>query len=214
MGLIIPIAIMLALGLAYWWASAQEKKRRENLIALAQTLGLEISWQLAPQDAERFRRFAIAAMGHTQNVNMVLSADSGETRMVVFDYEYIKGHGKHRICRVFSMVLCTDSRFNAPKLSLEPESWRSIIADLIGARDIDFHEDPSFSSTFRLCADDETAAREFMNESRRSALASHPQIRLEIDGDCLLVMRPHFRLTAESIRDYMSEAFAATKIMT
>ncbi len=118
MGILIPVTIVAALSIAYWWASVHDKKRREKLIELAHSLGLQISWELSPPDAERFRRFAIYKLGHTQNVKMVLCADSGETRMVVFDYEYIRGHGKQRICRIFSMVLCWDSRFKAPKLSL------------------------------------------------------------------------------------------------
>ena len=223
MGILIPITIMAALGIAYWWATVHDRKRREKLIELAQSLGLQISWELSPSDAERFRRFAVSKLGHTQNVKTVLCADSGETRMVVFDYEYIKGHGKHRICRIFSMVLCTDPRFKSPKLSLEPEAWHSVLADLtasIGShlgvmlpRDIDFSEAPDFSSAFRLCASDEKLAREFMNETRRQALMAHPKVRLEIDGDALLVMRPHFRLTADSIREYMAEALAATQFM-
>lgn len=213
MGIVVLLSILVVFGLVYWWASAMEKKRREKLIEMAQSLGLEISWALAPQDAERFRRFEVASKGHTQNVNMVLCADTGETRIVVFDYEYIKGHGKHRVRRIFSMVLCTDARFKAPKLSLQPESWSTVFSALVGVRDIDFKDDPDFSSAFQLRGVDEESVRLFMNESRRKAILANPQIRLEIDGDALLVMQPHFRLTAESIRIYMAQTLTAAQIM-
>lgn len=213
MGFLIPIAIIAVFALVYWWSTVMEKKRREELITLARSLNLEISWQLAPQDAERFRRFEVSSMGHTQNVNMVLCADTGQTRMAVFDYEYIKGHGKHRVRRVFSMVLCTDARFNAPNLSLQPETWSTAIAALVGYLDIDFNEDPAFSSMFQLGGTNEEAVRLFMNEARRKAFMANPQIRLEIAGDALLVMQPHFRLTAESVRTYMSQALTATQII-
>ncbi len=42
---------------------------------------------------------------------------------------------------------------------------------------------------------------------------AHPTMRLEVDGDSLLIMKPHFRLDAENVRTYMSEALAATQIM-
>jgi hypothetical protein len=213
MEILVPISILVGFGLVYWWASAKEKKRREKLIEMAQSLGLEISWALDPQDAARFRRFDVANKGHTQNVKMVLCADTGETRMVVFDYEYIVGHGKHRVQRIFSMVLCIDARFKAPKMSMQPESWSTAIAALVGARDIDFKDDPDFSSAFQLSGVDEQSVRLFMNESRRKAFLANPQIRLEVDGDALLVMQPHFRLTAESVRTYMAQALAAVQII-
>ena len=213
MGIFIAITIMVCLGLVYWWATVYEKKRRENLIEMAQTLGLEISCELAPQDKIRFERFGIAKLGHTQNINMVLCADTSKTRMVVFDYEYIKGHGKHRICRIFSMVLCTDARLKAPKLALEPESWSTKIAAMIGARDIDFNDDPQFSSAFQLVGPDEVAVRQFIDTPRRKAIMAHPSLRMEVDGDALLIMQPRFRLDAESIRTYMSQALTVTQIM-
>lgn len=213
MGTIVAIAIMTCLALGYWWATVYEKKRRDELIALARSLDLEISWELASQDNERFRRFAISSKGRTQHVNMVLSADTGETRMVIFDYAYVTGHGKNRKTRDFSMVLCVDARFNAPKLSLEPESWTTKIAAMVGARDINFNEDPGFSSAFQLLGTDEAAVRGYMNEARRKALMEQPPMRLEIEGDALLVVQPYFKLSAETIRTYMSQALKLTHIM-
>jgi hypothetical protein len=133
--------------------------------------------------------------------------------MVIFDYEYVTGHGKHRITRDFSMVLCVNARFNAPKLSLEPESWSSKIAAMIGARDIDFSEDLEFSSAFHLSGTDEAAVRSYMNESRRKSLMEQPPVRLEIEGDTLLVVQPHFKLSEETVRSYMSRALTLTNIM-
>jgi hypothetical protein len=213
MGTLVGIAIMTCLALVYWWATVFEKKRRDKLIALARSLDLEISWELNPQDNERFKRFAIATKGRVQHVNMVLCADTGETRMVIFDYEYVTGHGKHRITRDFSMVLCVDTRFNAPKLSLEPESWTTKIAAMVGTRDINFNEDPAFSSTFQLSGTDEAAIRSFMNDSRRKALMAQPPVRLEIEGDSLLVVQPYYKLSEETIRTYMSRALTLTHIM-
>jgi hypothetical protein len=213
MGAFIAISVMMCLGLVYWWATVHEKKRREKLITMAQSLGLEISWELAPADMERFKRFEIATKGRRQNVNMVLCADTGETRLVVFDYEYVKGQGKNRIERIFSVALCTDSRLKAPKLSLSPESWGTNIAAFVGARDINFNEDPEFSKAFQLLGNDEDSVRRFMNRSRREALLAHPRIKLEVDGDALLVMQPHIRLDAESVRTYMSQALTANQLM-
>jgi hypothetical protein len=210
---LIPIVIMVCLGLVLWWASVHEKKRRQKLVEMAQSLGLEISWELASQDNARFQRFDLSRMGRQRDIQMAICADTGETRMVIFDFKYVKGHGKNRVERYFSMVLCTDHRIQAPKLALEPESWTNAIAALVGVRDIDFNEDPEFSSAFHLVATEEDSVRQFMNESRRKALLAHPNIRLEVDGDCVLVTKPHQKLDAENIRVYMSEALAVAQVM-
>lgn len=213
MAVLIPIVIMVGLGLVYWWATVQDKKRRQKLVEMSQELGLELSWELAPHDNERFRRFDISRKGRLQSIQMALCADTGDTRMVIFDFRYVQGHGKHRVDRFFSMVLCTDRRLQAPKLMLEPESWSNALATLVGVRDIDFQEDPKFSSTFHLVGSDEDSVRRFLNATRRNALLAHPSIRLEVDGDCLLVSKPHMKLDAENVRVYMSEALAAMQIM-
>ncbi len=213
MGFLIPLTIMIGLGVFYWWATVLEKKRREKLLELAKGLGLEIAWQLDPADHQRFRRFEISQKGRVQHVKTVLCAYTGQTRMVVFDYEYVKGHGKNRVNRIFSMVLCTDARLKVPKLALEPESWGTAIASFIGVQDIDFDDDPEFSKAFQLQGTDEASVRQFMNPSRRKAILAHPAMHLEADGDTLLIMQPHFRLDAENVRKYMAQALAATEIM-
>lgn len=212
MAALIPIVIMICLGLVYWWASVQEKKRRQRLIEMAQSLGLEIAWELAPQDNSRFQRFDLSRMGRHQHIQMAICADTGETRMVIFEYRYVKGQGKNRVDRYFSLVLCTDNRIRAPKLALEPESWTNAIATLVGVRDIDFNEDPEFSSAFHLVGREEDSVRQFMNETRRKALLVYRDVRLEADGDCVLVTKPHQKLDTENVRAYMSEALAITQL--
>jgi hypothetical protein len=210
---LIPIVIMVCLGLGYWWSSVQEKKRRQRLIEMAQSLGLEIAWELAPQDNARFQRFDLSRMGRQQHIQMAICADTGETRMVIFEFRYVKGQGKNRVDRYFSLVLCTDNRIRAPKLALEPESWMNAIAALVDARDIDFNEDPEFSAAFHLVGREEDSVRRFMNESRRKALLKNPNVRLEVDGDCVLVTKPHQKLDTENVRVYMSEALAITQLL-
>lgn len=213
MGVAIPITILAGLGLVYWWATVRDKQRREKLVELASSLGLEIVWELSPQDNKRFQRFDIASKGRSQAIPMALCADTGQTRMVVFDYRYVTGHGKNRVDRFFSMVLCTDSRLRAPKLALQPETWSSKIVSWMGVSDIDFNDDPEFSAAFHLSGAEEADVRQFMNPARRQALLAHPTIRLEVAGDSILIMKPHFKLDADRVRNYMSEALAAIEIM-
>jgi hypothetical protein len=67
-----------------------EWKRRK----VAERLGIEHHEQLAPADQAMFAKFALASRGHNQLASNVLVADSGELRMVIFDFRYIVGSGR------------------------------------------------------------------------------------------------------------------------
>jgi len=66
------------------------KQRRK----VAERLGIEHHEQLAPADQAMFAKFALASRGHNQLASNVLVADSGELRMVIFDFCYIVGSGR------------------------------------------------------------------------------------------------------------------------
>lgn len=83
---IIPLVIVYTILQKKW----ELKQRRE----VAERLGIEYHEQLAPADQAMFAKFALASRGHNQLASNVLVADSGELRMVIFDFLYIVGSGR------------------------------------------------------------------------------------------------------------------------
>ena len=82
--LIAIVGLVVAAGVGYsFWT---EKKRREGIQQLAGQLGIEYREELAPDDREVFAKFALASLGHNRVISNILVADSGEIRMVIFDY--------------------------------------------------------------------------------------------------------------------------------
>ncbi|MDD3000895.1 MAG: hypothetical protein PHF29_04010 [Candidatus Riflebacteria bacterium] len=116
---------------------------------------------------------ASRAIGGEQNkitailADLVISTDTG-----------IKGgdrYGRHRnspinITSVASCCIIIDPKMNLPVSSLYDETiWEKVVA-AIGGQDIDFDDDPAFSSRFTLQGPSEVNVRDFYNKKLRNKL--------------------------------------------
>jgi hypothetical protein len=210
---LIALTLIGLLAGGYATMSHLDRKRREGLAALAKELGLELNWQLPAADLARFNRFQIASKGRSPTTGTTIIADDGETRMVVFDYSYTTGHGKHKRSHLYSIAMCSNPALKLPNMSIEPETWQSKIAELVGFVDIDIAEDPAFSKRFSIQGDDPTAIRSFLNPTRRAVLSKFPDQRLSSQFDTLLVIRKYGRLKPDNVRELMTEALQITNAM-
>jgi len=210
---LIALTILGLLVGGYAFVSHLERKRKEGLATLAKELGLELNWQLPEAELARFNRFQIANKGRLPTSGTTIIADDGETRMAVFDFSYTTGHGKQKRTHLFSIAMCSSSNLSIPNMSIEPETWQSRIAELVGYRDIDLEEDPTFSKRFSIQGNDPIAIRNFLTPERRAAITKFPNQRLAGQNDTLLVIRRHVRLKPENVRELMTEALEVANAM-
>ncbi len=210
---LIAIIFIGLLGGGYAYVSHLDRKRRDGLVSLAKELGLELNWQLPDADLARFNRFQIANKGRLPTSATTIIADDGETRIVVFDYSYTTGHGKHKRSHFFSIAMCSNTSLEIPNMSIEPETWRSKIAELVGRVDIDIEEDPGFSKRFAIQGNDPNAICNFLNPTRRAAIMKFPNQHLAGQEDALLIIRKYGRLKSENVRELMTEALLLTNAM-
>jgi hypothetical protein len=210
---LIVILIISLLGGGYAYMSHLERKRKEGLASLARELELELNWQLPDAELARFHRFPISKKGRLPTTGATLIADDGETRMVVFDYSYTTAHGKHKHTHLFAIAMCSSPSLELPEFSIEPKTWQSWLAELVGYADIDIEDDPNFSNRFRLHGIDPTAIRSFFNSARRVAISKFPNQQLAGQTDTLLMIRKYGRLKSENVREFMTEALQLTNAM-
>jgi hypothetical protein len=210
---IIGIAIFSALIAGWFYHNHLERQRRQALIALTHQLGLELNWQLLDGDLARFQSFEIGQRGRMPRSEIAITADDGETRMLVFDFAYDTGSGKHKKTHWFSMAMCTRAQLNCPGFSLEPMTWKSRIADFMGYAIIRFDDDPDFSKRFSVRGKDPDAVKRFLDDRRRAYLMQFPQQRLEGKSDTLLIIRKDGKLKVEKVRSLMTEGLAITTAM-
>ena len=207
-------AFMIAgfIGLAIY-AGVREKKRREGLRLIASELGLEYGEALSGIDAERFYRFPLAQRGKYPKASSAIIAESDDKRMVLFDYQYVTGSGKHRKTHHLATLLCYSPRLNVPSMSLEPESWTNKVATFFGGQDICFEEDPAFSTVFRLRGPDPEAIRKFLIPVRREKLREHFNDCVEAHGDSFILYRKYKQLSAADVHSLLKDGLATAEAL-
>jgi len=218
MEIVIPVTIVglivaAAIGYSIW----TEKKRREGIQQLAGQLGIEYREELAPDDREVFAKFALASLGHNRVISNILVADSGEIRMVIFDYRYTVGYtngsGKNKSTPKQTVVMAQSGELSVPTFQLSPESLFQKIAGLFGFPDINFEDDPSFSKAFKLSGPNAEQIRAFFTVLRRKELLSQRQVTLEGNRDHFLFYQARSQCSIEELKGLMGRAFSLYAVL-
>lgn len=169
------------------------KHRAEAWAQVAGELGLipKATPELSPEEA----RLETFQAGHN---GRLLAGAEGSTwggDVLLADHQYVTGFGRTR--RVHRRTVCVlrDAKLDLPKVVMRPE--RAIIdrvGELLGAEDLDFAEDPDFSSAFVLAGENEAAVRTLFTPSVRMQLMHLNEGRLHLEGVGPLLVVHHGRL--------------------
>lgn len=190
-----------------------DKKRRNELVALCNELGLELNWQLPPDDAAVFRGFELARKGRSPNSGTTLTADTGTTRVTVFEHSYVTGSGKNQHRTYFVVGLARDARLQAPECSIEPRTWWTHVTGWFGWKTIEWVEDPEFTSKVAVRSPTPDATHAFLNERLRRNILSIPNARIAMVGDALITIQGRTRLKAQLVRPSMDQTLRLLKAM-
>ncbi|MEM7559808.1 MAG: hypothetical protein AAF394_11875 [Planctomycetota bacterium] len=192
-----------------------EKKRRETLAKFAGDLGLEYREALSAQDASQFQQFNLANKGRGHKATNAVTADSGELRMVIFDYKYTTGSGKNSTTHRQSVVMAfSTGSLQLPHFTISPENFLSKISDFFGFKDIDFDDDKAFSDAFLLHGEDEAAVRGFFTPERRKRFFDFRDVSIEARASTFIFYVPRKRSKADEIRGLMERAFAIYTLLS
>lgn len=207
--IIVPSAVIAALV----WAHYAERKRTEEFQKLAGELGMSFSENLSDGDAGGFAAMPLAQRGHSRKHRNAMTADSGELRLVVFDYGFTVGSGKNQKRCVQSVVMVTCPSEFFPAFSLSPESFFHRMADMLGFKDIDFDDDPEFSRRYLLKGPNETAIRELFTPDRRRAFLQWPKLTIEAAGHSFIFFEARNRRKIQEVREFMERGFAVYSVL-
>ena len=205
--------ILVGIG-AIVWGILAEKRRRETIAQTVEALGLRLASDLDESDRNVFETCQLAQQGHSRQVSNAIVADSGELRMVLFDYRYKISNGKNSTTYKQSVVLVRSPVLRMPEFTISPEGFFHRILEMFGAKDIDFEEDREFSNLFLLKGTQEQEVRSFFNAQRRQQYANHANIHLESKAGAFLYYRPRHRWNADGIKQAMEQAFEVYRILS
>jgi hypothetical protein len=195
------VVVAIVFGMSQYF----DKKRRSELVSLCNELGLELNWQLPPDDAATFREFELARKGRSPNSGTTVTADTGTTRVTVFEHSYITGSGKNQHRSYFVIGLARDTRLQAPECSIEPRTWTTNVASWFGWKTLEWVDDPEFTSKIAVRSPSPDATKAFLNERVRQNIRSLPKARIAMVGDTLIYIQGRTRLKAQLVRPTMDQ---------
>ncbi len=203
---IISVLILLVAG-AIYTSAVLERKRKEKIAEVAESLGLTF----VPGDdlsfRERFSDMAFFQTGHSKLSGNCMTGDSGDVRISIFDYTFSTGSGKNKSTRRLTVVALESANLKIPSFSMRPEIFLDKIGSMLGFQDIDFDDDPEFSNAFVLKGENEAAIRKTFHRQLRKGLATRTGINVEATRGKLVCFRGYSRSKPEAYPDLLKEAY-------
>ena len=206
-GILVFLAIALFIVGGIVFAIWQERKRRKELGEIAESLGLEYMPDGNNQLLSHISDFALFNSGRSRKNTKVISGETDEVRIAIFDYQYTTGSGKNSHTHHQSVVALQSSKLMMPRFRMRPEGMFDKLGSLVGANDIDFDSHPNFSRMFVLKGDDEEAIRKFFTNDLLNFFEDYTGYSVEGRDGALILYRPGKRIKPAEIKDYLAKAY-------
>ncbi len=196
--IIIPIiAIVAILGYFAWKA---ERKRTEDLAALARRLGFKFSpWRDKSHDS-RYPYFEVFRQGHSRcafnTLAGTITCAEQSLRVLLGDYEYkittSNGKTTQTTTYRFSFAILHLPYVGVPDLLIRPEGFFDKIKSAIGFDDIDF-ESSEFSKAFFVKSPDKRFAYDLIDPRMMEFLLASRPPGIDMERSTILLTDGHHR---------------------
>ncbi len=198
------IVSLVILGFVY--SRYLEKKRTEGLSKLAEEMGLSF-FPLGNGDLQsRLSSFELFNQGRGRQLTNLITGETEEVRISIFDYRYTTGSGKQQSTHKQTIAALESNKLSVPPFSLRPENFFDKVGSLLGFKDIDFEDHPVFSAMFVVKGPDQVAIKAFFDPSLLDFFAQRPNIMVEGNSGRLVYYRPGIRKPDE-IQNLLGEAY-------
>jgi hypothetical protein len=207
--LILAIIIVAALvGVAAYFAHKAAEKRRQELAALAASLGWSFDPARDSSHDKRYGQFEVFRRGHSRaaynTLTGSLSIDGRDFPGVMGDFTYkvTSSNGKTTTTHTyhFSYLLVHLPFRAAPDLYIRPENFLDKFAAAIGFDDIDF-ESAEFSRKFLVKSPDKRFAYDVVHPRMMEFLMKSPRRTIDLERGCLCVTSGNSRWSIAQFRE-------------
>lgn len=214
--LFILVVISIIVG-SLIWSHFAEKKRTEQWKKQA----IKLNFHFYGQNQSILDQLAAMKMfskGHGRRAKNAITGDAGGIEITITDYQYTTGSGKNQTTHHQTLCILRADHLNLPHCYLRPEAaFFDFLGKLFGGQDINFDEDPAFSSAFVLQGEDERAIREVFTPETRAYFVDLKQkclkgkLFFEAGGDTLMLHHGE-RLEPGAAEGLMQEGFEILQI--
>ena len=207
---IVPIiwaVILVVIGTVVYISRKREKARTAKLAAIFQDLGYPFQADLDPARIEHLSSFPLMNIGHSKKLKNVITVETPQADLAMFDYRYVTGHGKHRKVHQQTVMSVESSVLIQPVFNLYPEGFWSKVGAAFGGQDIDFPEHPDFSTGYVLKGDSEEEIRLYMDMTLLDFFTAQGNICCEAREGAILYYRRRTRVEPDpdQLQHFMEE---------
>jgi len=211
MEVLIPIAIVLSVavivGVIAWLAYKGEQERTAKIGQLAEGMGLEFR-PLGDLDlSQRLGILQLFKLGHSRKLTNLLTGETDECRISIFDYRYTTGSGKSSHTKKLTLAALESKRLRIPAFTLRPENFFDKIGGLLGLQDIDFDDNVEFSKSFVLKSAEEEKVRKLFNRELQDFFLERTGCCVEAFPGVMVYYIPGSRRKPEEFPGLLEEAY-------
>ncbi len=178
-GVIAVLVIVLAI-----LGHMQERKRREQLLAIARRLGLGFRDRDDTMD-QRYHFLDALQQGEDRFAFNLLEGQYRGCAVQAFDYHYEThsrdSKGRRQTHHHYLSCYILDQELTFPELRIYPETLLSRLGQMMGYDDIDF-ESAEFSRAFTVRSKDKRFAYDICNAQMMEYLLQHRDLTIEIEN--------------------------------
>ena len=213
LGIVALIAAGFALvGTIIYLAWRYERKRTEVLRQVATDLGFQFA-EDEPSLMDQFGSLRLFSQGHSKKVRNVLRGAGQNAEVLILDYSYTVGSGKHKSTYRQTAVCLESPDLQVPDFELRPEHLFHRIGGLFGYQDIDFGDYPEFSRKYLLRGPNEAAIRSVFDAAIVAHVESLDRAYVEGHAGQLVFYRHAKRVRPEEVRGLLEEAFGVFALL-
>lgn len=184
--LVVVAAVIIALAI---YASAQARKRREELAKWAAGNGLSFNPDSDYSFDERFGRFSILRQGDQRYAYNISRGTYRGREVCAFDYHYqtysTDSKGRRTTHHHYFSSVILDSELPMRTMLIRPEGFFDKVTEFFGYDDIDF-ESAAFSKAFFVKCEDKKWAYDVIQQSTMEYLLAAPRLTIEM-SDRLII---------------------------
>jgi len=208
----VGIAVLVVCGIAYsFW---REKKRAEAWEQQAMSMGFTYSKENVSVQG-KLNHFKLFSLGRSRKLKNVLMGESSETQLVIADYQYTTGSGKNSSTHRQTFCAAMNSSLQVPHFFLRRQSsFFDYLGKMFGGQDIDFDEDPEFSSSFVLQGDVPGSVEKLFEQGVRNYFVENKgkAWQIEARGPAIIVHNGG-RVKPHDTRELMEMAFGVLQLL-
>ena len=208
-------AAVVAVGAGLYLAYIGEKKRTAALFDVATRMGFSFEPRVSNETAATLGSFHLFKRGHARKGKNLMRGKSGDSEVIVLDYQYTTGGGKssHTHNQTVALYLVAATEVRRAEFTLGPEHWWDKIGQVFGYQDIDFESSEEFSKHSLLRGPDESAVRAAFGTNVLGFFAQNQGWSVESAGGSLAVYHAEKRCKPEEFQPFLAETAAIRRAL-